>query len=339
MNHPLIVSLIGFITGFFLTVTKPNIQSSPHINPPTQQESFASPASSFSNEEKKMVPLTSTPTQTPTATLTPTITHTMTPTKTPTPTPKPTATPIPTRTVVTGPPKDGYSSIWLATERGEFAVRVISINMNSARMITDSANDDDCVRDCLGKPLSEYITLHTGFAGINGTYFCPPDYAECSEKKTSFDFPLYNSRLHRWINKDHISWNDRAILYQDSSGMHFNRSARNAWSVAYEKTDIQGAIVNAPGILDNSEVIAEQYPLTDKQKAHGLKAGIGFSGMTVYLVLANNVDVVEFGYVFKALGATHALNLDAGGSTALWYNGYKAGPGRLLPNAIIFKVR
>ena len=339
MNHPLIVSLIGFITGFFLTVTKPHVQTSPIISQPIRQESQASPASSFSGEEKKMIPLSNTPTQTPTVTLTPTVTYTLTPTKTPTTTPKPTATPVPTRTVVTGPPKDGYSSIWLSTERGVFAVRVISINMNSARMITDSANDDDCTRDCLGKPLSEYISMHTAFAGINGTYFCPADYTECAEKKTSFDFPIYNSRLRKWINKTNITWNDRALLYQDSTGMHFNRSARNAAAVAYDKTDVQAAIVNAPGILDNGEIIAEQYPLSDKQKAHGLKAGIGYKDMTVYLVLANNVDVVELGYVFKALGATHALNLDAGGSTALWYNGYKAGPGRLLPNAIVFKIR
>ena len=39
----------------------------------------------------------------------------------------------------------------------------------------------------------------------------------------------------------------------------------------------------------------------------------------------------------KAMGMNNALNLDSGGSTALWHGGYKVGPGRGIPNAIIFK--
>lgn len=34
-----------------------------------------------------------------------------------------------------------------------------------------------------------------------------------------------------------------------------------------------------------------------------------------------------------------ALNLDEGGSTALWYGGYKTGPGRNIPNALLFVKR
>jgi len=39
----------------------------------------------------------------------------------------------------------------------------------------------------------------------------------------------------------------------------------------------------------------------------------------------------------QSLGAENAMNLDGGGSVAMVYNGsYKVGPGRNLPNAIIF---
>ena len=38
----------------------------------------------------------------------------------------------------------------------------------------------------------------------------------------------------------------------------------------------------------------------------------------------------------KALGMENALNLDSGGSTVLWSGSYKAGPGRNIPNAILF---
>jgi len=45
----------------------------------------------------------------------------------------------------------------------------------------------------------------------------------------------------------------------------------------------------------------------------------------------------QFAHVFKSLGATGALNLDTGGSAALYNSGrYVVGPGRDLPNAIIF---
>jgi exopolysaccharide biosynthesis protein len=41
----------------------------------------------------------------------------------------------------------------------------------------------------------------------------------------------------------------------------------------------------------------------------------------------------------KALDMDNAMNLDGGGSTALWYNGYKVGPGRNLTNAILLLNR
>ncbi len=46
--------------------------------------------------------------------------------------------------------------------------------------------------------------------------------------------------------------------------------------------------------------------------------------------------MVDAAYVMKALGAKDALNLDGGGSSALYLNGsYLVGPGRSLPNAIV----
>lgn len=228
----------------------------------------------------------------------------------------------------------------LATERGNFSVRVISINMNSAEMITDAATPTDCADNCPVKSLGAYVADNHGFAGINGTYFCPPDYAECAGKKNSFDFPVFNTPMNQWINGSHFMWKNRAILYINKDGkLRFNRNSIAEAQIPWTTVGAKAGIVNSPGLLDNGTVIADQYELTEKQKARGMKAGIGFGGTTVYLVLAYNVDMTDFGYVFKALGASYALNLDAGGSTAMWYGMYRAGPGRSLPNAIIFKVK
>ena len=43
--------------------------------------------------------------------------------------------------------------------------------------------------------------------------------------------------------------------------------------------------------------------------------------------------------VLQAMGMDGALNLDQGGSTALWSGGYKAGPGRNIPNAVLLVRR
>ena len=43
--------------------------------------------------------------------------------------------------------------------------------------------------------------------------------------------------------------------------------------------------------------------------------------------------------VLAAMGLENALNLDDGGSTALWSGGYKAGPGRNIPNAVLLVRR
>jgi len=60
-------------------------------------------------------------------------------------------------------------------------------------------------------------------------------------------------------------------------------------------------------------------------------------GNTVYIGDVLNATMQDSAKVLKALGMDNAMNLDEGGSTALWSGGYKLGPGRNLPNAILFR--
>jgi hypothetical protein len=103
---------------------------------------------------------------------------------------------------------------------------------------------------------------------------------------------------------------------------------------------LNAGIVNYPGLVDggNVQIDDSQSGLSDKQKAKNTKVGIGLrDSQHVMVVIAQNVNMLEFAHVFKSLGASGALNLDTGGSTAAIYNGrYIYGPGRNLPNAIIF---
>ncbi len=254
---------------------------------------------------------------------------------TPTPTPKPTPIATPTPKPVSGPPGSGFSSILVATEKGNFNARVLSVDLGSTQVVTDTASDSDCTDNCATISLAEFVNRNNGFAGVNGTYFCPDTYPDCQNKKNSFDFPVYNSRLNKWINGGNLFWNSRAMVYFDGSGAHYKQNAKDF------NGGLTAGIVNYPGLLDNRNVQVDdnQSGLSDKQKAKSTKVGIGIrSTNNIMVVIASNVNMQEFAYVFKSLGAIGALNLDTGGSTALYYNGrYLAGPGRNLPNAIIFK--
>lgn len=198
-------------------------------------------------------------------------------------------------------------------------------------MVTDTANDSDCPADCPVKPLADYVNHFGGYAGIHGTYTCPADYADCASKKNSFDFSIYNSRLSKWINEGNLGWGGRSMIYQDNGGAyHYRQDAGRV-------DGIRAGIVNYPGILNNGHITVEDGSLSAKQSSKGTKGGIGFNDSNIFLVVAYNVDMYDFATVFKALGAKYALNLDGGGSIALYNGGYKAGPGRQLPNAIVFK--
>ena len=266
------------------------------------------------------------PTPALTPTLTPTPTSTLVPTKVP--------SPKPTAPVISGPPGAGYSSVTVHTEKGDFSARILSVDLNSSRMITDTANDSDCADNCPVTNVADFVAKNGGFAGVNGTYLCPDTYPECSGKKNSFDFPVWNTRLGHWINGGNLSWNGRAIFYTDGSGAHYNQNASGFGG------SLTAGVVNYPGLVDNGSVQIDdnQSGLSDKQRGVNSKTGIGLiDSKHVIVVIASAANMQQFAYIFKSLGAKGALNLDNGGSTALYYNGhYLAGPGRNIPNAIIF---
>jgi exopolysaccharide biosynthesis protein len=74
-----------------------------------------------------------------------------------------------------------------------------------------------------------------------------------------------------------------------------------------------------------------------KRGGKGSRSFIGAKGSAAYIGVVYNANVAEVAQVLKVLGLENALNLDSGGSTALWSNGrYLAGPGRNLPFGILF---
>lgn len=240
--------------------------------------------------------------------------------------------PIPTSSSSSVAPNPaGYSFQTVATIRGTFSAYQIKLPLASYSVRTVTANDTDCTTNCPVKSLADFISENNAYAGMNGTYLCPPDYSSCAGKVNSYDFPVYKSSLSKWINAGALSWTSQGLATFVGDTPKFYR-----YNNLYPKTAVTAGISNFPTILLGGSVLDTEAEQTDYQKLKGTKGSIGSDGANIYLTLIPNASVTDSAYVLQALGVKDALNLDGGGTSALYIGGvYKVGPGRLLPNAVV----
>ena len=226
----------------------------------------------------------------------------------------------------------GYNYQSVSTLRGTFNVHLIKERLSAVTVKTLTANATDCSNNCPAKPLDQYASENGAYAGMNGTYLCPPDYAQCAGKVNSYDYAVYNSNLRRWINY--------SALNAQNGGLFFDGAGTSVYRRTYvyyqNQTPITAAITNFPLLVQNGSVIDSTSEQNGSQLLKGTKGAIGVDGTYIYLAIVTNATVTDSAYVMQALGARDALNLDGGGTAAMWIGGsYKVGPGRLLPNAIV----
>jgi hypothetical protein len=227
-------------------------------------------------------------------------------------------------------PGSGYSRQRVKTDIGEFAVDIVAADMGSTRVIVDSASDSDCRDNCPVLSLGDYVSRNGAFAGINGSYFCPAAYPSCAGKTNSFDTLLMNKNK-KYLNSDNnVYSNVPAVIFLNGS-MRFV-GASSEWG---RDTSPNGVLANQPLVLSGGNV-AFGGDGDPKKGSRGSRSFVGNKGSTAYIGVVHNATVAEVGHVLKAMGLDGALNLDSGGSTALWSGGYKVGPGRNIPNAILF---
>ena len=228
-------------------------------------------------------------------------------------------------------PTEGYSYQTVRTEKGTHGVYLIKLPLASVKIKTVSAESSDCKKDCDTKTLADHIKDAGGFAGMNGSYFCPPDYAECAGKTNYYEYALYSSDHDKWINKHALGWAATGLItFKDHSASFYKKSSD------YGGGGVDAAISNYPSLLKDGEVVVKDSSLTAYQKIKGTRGAIGVGGENIYLAIISSATVEEAAYAMKALGAKHALNLDGGGSSAMYINDrYVVGPGRSLPNAVV----
>ena len=226
------------------------------------------------------------------------------------------------------PTGDGYTRQSVKTDAGTFTVTLISSDLSGTRILTDTASENDCVDVvCPTKPLAEYVSSNGGFAGINGAYFCPPDYAQCAGKEGSFGTLAFNSRLKKYINSDNNKFSTVPMFVQTADRSMRFMGQTVEWG---RDTSINGGLANYPLLVSGGQAATADTGGGGGRNFIGVKSG------KVYIGHVHGANFATAANVLATLGMENALNLDTGGSTAIYYNGkYVMGPGRLLPNAII----
>lgn len=228
-----------------------------------------------------------------------------------------------------------YSRQSVQTQDGTFTVDMIAADLASgARVITDVGSDGNCADGCPAFSLAEYVARHGGYAGINGTYFCPPDYAQCAGQTNSFTLMVYNSRTSNLINEDKKDWTNAGafFLIDAGNGIHFYNPASG-----YDGASKKAGIAMRPALVQNRGYAVNEGAMEPKENTKANRPFIGNKGSTVYIGVVRSATVPEEARALASLGFDNAIHLDSGGSTALYHNGsYLYGPGRKLPSAVIF---
>ncbi|MBI4080161.1 MAG: phosphodiester glycosidase family protein [Candidatus Levybacteria bacterium] len=228
------------------------------------------------------------------------------------------------------PPAGGFSRQQVQIDIGTYLVDIVSADLGSTRVIVDTASESDCHDNCPVLSLGDYVARNGAFAGVNGSYFCPAEYPSCAGKTNSYDTLLMNKNKKHFNADNNVYSTVPAVIFLGGSVRYVGQSLE--WG---RDTGIDSMIANQPLLLSGGNIVFGGSG-DPKQGSKGSRSFVGSKGNTIYIGVVHNATVAEVAHVLKALGLEGALNLDSGGSTALWHGGYKVGPGRAIPNAVLF---
>lgn len=241
---------------------------------------------------------------------------------------------IPANVIISNsPPNSGYSRQQVQWELGTNMVSMVAANLETTKVVVETASESTCLNDCPVLTLADYVAKSGAFAGINGPYFCPATYPTCAGKTNTFDTLIMN-RSKVYFNSDNNLYSMvPAVIFSGTGARFVSRSSE--WG---RSTEVDSVIAAQPFLVSNNQVVfgGDSDP---KKGSKGLRGFIGVTNNMVYIGHVHNATVAESARVLQTLGIQNALNLDGGGSAALWSGGYKVGPGRALPMAILLVGR
>lgn len=240
----------------------------------------------------------------------------------------------------------------IATNRGVYTVDIMTLDTaaTNLKVMTDTAQIVDCTTGCRNIPLKTFVDQRRAATGMHGTYFCPYDYASCAGQTGSYQYPVFNSFSRVMINSGRIKFTSQPLVAFDTMNRPFYyNEARNFSSYADFLNQfaadsragggtgtLRSAISNGPTLMMAGKNILNTRFLDSKQATvKSFRGGLGWKGTTIYLFIVRGATVTDSAAVAQALELDYAINLDGGGTTALYQNDYIIGPGRNLPNAIL----
>ncbi len=148
------------------------------------------------------------------------------------------------------PPGSGYQQQVVKSDVGDFLVGIVSADLNSTRVIVDTASDSDCKNDCPVLSLGDYVSRSGAFAGINGSYFCPADYPSCSDKKNSFD-TLAMNKNKKYLNSDNNVYSTvPAVVFSGNSARFVGQSLE--WG---RDTGVDSVLAMQPLLVSNGNIV------------------------------------------------------------------------------------
>lgn len=241
-----------------------------------------------------------------------------------------------------------YESKKLKISRGTFSVEIIKISLDNPnlKVITATADSGDCQKNCKAKSLADFVFENKAFAGINGTYFC----SDSSCVRNYYFYPVFNTPGNRLINEAQLKyWTTGPLMvFDEENNFYYFKDSREFKSVAaFEKKtghQVRAALGNKPRLIEEGKNLLIDWEMDAKQangkyarNAIAYKKGAFGSKGEIYLVIAGRATVPDLAEIMKSLQVDYALNLDGGASAALIYNDeYMVGPGRDIPNAVMF---
>ncbi len=233
-------------------------------------------------------------------------------------------------TLASEPPGSGYRRQKVNVGGSEYVVDIATGDLSNTRVIVDTASKESCANDCPVLPLADYAARNGAWAAINGSYFCPASYPSCVGKTNSFDLLVMNKDKTYFNSDNNVYSTNPAVIFQGSSVRFVGKVQE--WG---RDTGIDSMISNYPLLLMNKDI---QFGGNDdaKMSSGSNRAFVAAKGNTVYIGVIHGASVVGAAKILQAMGMEHAINMDSGGSTAMWAGGYKVGPGRNIPNAILF---
>lgn len=232
------------------------------------------------------------------------------------------------------PPTSGFKQQAVDVNGSRFLVDIIAGDLNSTKVVVATASEEDCTDNCPVDSLGSFVAKAGGYAGINGPYFCPEAYPSCAGKKNSFDTLLMNMNKTYFNSSNNVYSSVPAAIFSAGSARFV--SASSEWG---RDTGVDSVIAAQPMLLSGGE-IRFGGDSEVKRASRGNRSFIASKGSTAYIGVVHNANVAEVALVLKAMGMDNALNLDSGGSTALFANGrYIAGPGRNTPFGIVLVNR